>query len=142
MLQAVREFPPTSEGTEQNLSDLRKPYLEEADPIGSVPVPGTVKGVAKSGMQKLLGRHAEVLIDKLGGRLAFERTGTRLYDSLIGKFLVRKDEAKILSMVNCRTFEQKKLPISASVGMRCGSWGRIPPASRRWPIRTPWLRSA
>jgi hypothetical protein len=52
MLQAVREFPPTSEGTEQNLSDLRKPYLEEADPIGSVPVPGTVKGVAKSGMHR------------------------------------------------------------------------------------------
>lgn len=114
MLQAVREFPPSSEGTEQNLSDLRKPYLEEADPIGSVPVPGTVKGVAKSGMQKLLGRHAEVLIDKLGGRLAFERTGTRLYDLLIGKFMVRKDEAKILSMDQLQDFRAEE---AAHIGL-------------------------
>ena len=142
MLQAVREFPPSSEGTEQNLSDLRKPYLEEADPIGSVPVPGTVKGVAKSGMQKLLGRHAEVLIDKLGGRLAFERTGTRLYDSLIGSSWSEKTRRRYSRWINCRTFEQKKPPISACAGMRCGSWGRIPRASRRWPIRTRWLRSA
>src|SRR5690606_31980390 len=51
----------------------------------SVPLPGTVKGAMKTGMQKLSGRNAEVFIDKLGERLAFERTGTRLYEMLIVK---------------------------------------------------------
>lgn len=85
MMKAVDEFPPASGGNGMTLSQLRAPYLAEADPVGSIPLPGTLKGVAKSGMQKLMGHHAEVLIDQLAGRLAFERTGTRLYDALIGK---------------------------------------------------------
>lgn len=93
MTEAVREFPPSSQGGERTLAEFRTPYLTEADPIGTVPMPGTLKGAAQAGMQKLLGRHAEVLIDKLGGRLAFERTGTRLYDALLGKCLIRTDEA-------------------------------------------------
>ena len=74
LLEGVQEVLPTSAGDRQTLADYRAPYLEEADPIGTVPLPATFKGVAKAGMQKLLGHHAEVLIDKLGGRLAFERT--------------------------------------------------------------------
>ena len=104
MLTAVREFPPTSTGNEQTLAELRGLYLEDADPIGTVPVPGTVKGVAKAGMQKLMGRHAEVLIDSLGGRLAFERTGTRLYDALLVKFQARRDEATMVSMEQLMQF--------------------------------------
>src|SRR3712207_8817384 len=53
MVQAVGEFPPTSPGGEQTLMEYRSSYLMEADPIGTVPVPGTLKGVAKAGMQKL-----------------------------------------------------------------------------------------
>ena len=98
MTKAVQEFPPSSEGNERTLVQVRAPYLDTADPIGSVPLPGTLKGAAKSGMQKLMGRHAEVLIDKLGGRLAFERTGTRFYDALIGKFTSRQDEASMVSL--------------------------------------------
>ena len=108
MRKAVQEFPPSSEGTEQNLVQFRGPYLAEADPIGSIPLPATVKGAAKSGMQKLMGRHAEVLIDKLGGRLAFERTGTRLYDALIGKFMSRKDEATMLSVDQLQQFRTEE----------------------------------
>jgi hypothetical protein len=108
MTAAVREFPPTSTGNAQAIVELRSPYVSEADPIGTVPVPGTVKGVAKAGMQKLMGRHAEVLIDCLGGRLAFERTGTRLYDALIGKFTARKDEATMLSMEQLMQFRAEE----------------------------------
>ena len=36
----------------------------------------------KTALNKLVGVSPEVLIDKLGERLAFERTGTRLYDAL------------------------------------------------------------
>jgi rubrerythrin len=108
MVEAVREFPPSSSGGEQTLADYRSIFFREADPIGTVPIPGTLKGAAKAGMQKLMGRHAEVLIDKLGGRLAFERTGTRLYDALIGKCLIRKDEATSLSIEELQQFRAEE----------------------------------
>lgn len=108
MSEAVREFSPTSNGSPVALAEFRMPYFAEADPIGTVPVPGTVKGAAKAGMQKLMGRHAEVLIDKLGGRLAFERTGTRLYDALIGKFTGRQDEATMISMDELQQFRAEE----------------------------------
>lgn len=108
MTVAVREFPPSSTGNEKTLAGFREPYLIDAEPIGTVPVPGTVKGAAKAGMQKLMGRHAEVLIDCLGGRLAFERTGTRLYDALMGKFAVRKDEATMVSMEQLMHFRAEE----------------------------------
>ena len=108
MTVAVREFPPSSKGNEQTLAGFREPYLIDAEPIGTVPVPGTVKGAAKAGIQKLMGRHAEVLIDCLGGRLAFERTGTRLYDALMGKFVLRKDEAAMVSMEQLMQFRAEE----------------------------------
>jgi rubrerythrin len=108
MANAVQEFPPTSTVGTHAQVDLRTSYLSEADPIGTVPVPGTVTGVAKAGMQKLMGRHAEVFIDLLGGRLAFERTGTRLYDAFLGKCLVRKDEATMLSLEELSEFRAEE----------------------------------
>jgi ferritin-like protein len=60
-------------------------YIEEAERLGSVPVPATMKGMAATAMQKVTGKNPEVLIDKLGERLAFERTGTRLYEAMLLK---------------------------------------------------------
>jgi rubrerythrin len=57
-----------------------------ADPVGTVPPPTTVKGLAKTLLEKAEGHKPTVFIDKLGERLAFERTGTRLYDALMAKF--------------------------------------------------------
>jgi hypothetical protein len=65
---------------------MRRLYLEEAEPVGTMPPPTTLKGAAETVKQALKGAKATALIDKLGERLAFERTGTRLYDALIGKF--------------------------------------------------------
>jgi hypothetical protein len=76
-----------------------------------------VKGVAKTGMQKLTGKKPEVLIDKLGARLAFERTGTRLYDALLGKCLVRRDEVKGLPIELLREFRDEGRGISRWSGM-------------------------
>jgi hypothetical protein len=64
---------------------VRAEYIKEAVPIGSVPPPTSLKGAAKSAMQALKGEKATVFIDKLGERLAFERSGTRLYEALIVK---------------------------------------------------------
>ena len=60
-------------------------YIEEAERLGSVPVPATVKGMAKTAGAKITGKNPEVLLDKLGERLAFERTGTRLYEAMLLK---------------------------------------------------------
>src|SRR5688572_19312817 len=114
LMKSVHEFPPTSSGTAQTLLDSRRSYLLEADPIGTVPPPGTVKGVAKASMQKLMGRHPETLIDTLGGRLAFERTGTRLYDAFLGKALIRSDEADSLPMERLQQFRAEE---AAHLGM-------------------------
>jgi rubrerythrin len=114
LMKGVQEFPPTSSGNAQTLMEYRRSYLVEADPIGTVPMPGTVKGVAKASIQTLMGRHAEELIDKLGGRLAFERTGTRLYDALLGKALVRTDEADSLPMDQLQQFRAEE---AAHIGL-------------------------
>ncbi len=43
-------------------------------------------GVAHTAMKSVPGKDAAAFIDKLGERLALKRTGTRLYDLVIGKF--------------------------------------------------------
>jgi rubrerythrin len=70
---------------EQTYEDIKQDYIRESGVIGTLPPPPTVKGVVMSGFQKITLRHPEVLIDKLGERMAFERTGARLYEAFILK---------------------------------------------------------
>src|SRR5690606_12438376 len=60
-------------------------YIENADPLGSVPLPGTVKGMMKSAMKTVTGHHPQVFINKLGERLAYARSCVRIYQQLINK---------------------------------------------------------
>ncbi|MPZ78797.1 MAG: hypothetical protein GEU77_20030 [Deltaproteobacteria bacterium] len=76
---------PVSQGNSGTPADLRAQYIRQGNNVGSVPPPTSMKGVAKSALQALKGEKAIVLIDKLAERLAFERTGTRLYETLIQK---------------------------------------------------------
>jgi rubrerythrin len=78
-------------GDESALADLRSSYIAGADGLGSVPLPGTVSGAVNMGIDLLRGENPQVLLDKLGERLAFERTGARLYDALITKCEVMLD---------------------------------------------------
>lgn len=69
---------PSSSGDEQGVAMVRQAYEKTAEPIGSLPPDvdeheGTEDGVVP------------VLLDKLGERLAFERTGVRLYQALVAK---------------------------------------------------------
>lgn len=75
----------TDGGDESALADMRNAYIANADALGSVPLPGTMRGAISMGFQLLKGDSPHILLDKLGERLAFERTGTRLYDALITK---------------------------------------------------------
>lgn len=75
----------------QALFAARMEYIVDADPLGSVPMPGTLKGAAKSGAKMLTGRRPQVFIDKLAERLAFERGGTRLYDAVYTKAMAQQE---------------------------------------------------
>jgi hypothetical protein len=77
---------PSMEGDESAAAETRAEYLDEGQSIGSMPPPGTIKGAAGVVADVAKGANATVFLDKLGERLAFERTGTRLYAALIGKF--------------------------------------------------------
>ena len=73
------------QGDESALAELRNAYILDADSLGSVPLPGTISGAVNMGVSMLKGDSPQILLDKLGERLAFERTGARLYDALITK---------------------------------------------------------
>lgn len=72
-------------GDESELVEMRASYIADSEGIGSVPLPATVTGAVKVGIEMLKGESPQILLDKLGERLAFERTGTRLYDAMITK---------------------------------------------------------
>jgi rubrerythrin len=85
--ETVARFTPhqeDSDGTE--LETFRSRFIAEAEPLGSIPLPGTFRGTATVGMSSLMGKNPATFMDKIGERLAFERTGTRLYDALLTKF--------------------------------------------------------
>lgn len=73
-------------GSDAALAQLREVSIQEAETIGSVPEIGdgaaANKTAAKAGGTATL---PGLLIDKLGERLGFERTGVRLYEALITK---------------------------------------------------------
>lgn len=103
MLDAAQQFTP-HQGSVQTLAEYRQRYVSEADPVGSVPLPGNLKGAARSGIKALQGERLHALIDKLGERLAFERGGTRLYDAVIAKCEIRTDELEAVDLETLRHF--------------------------------------
>lgn len=75
MLQGMEEFPPTSEDGVDNIAEVRIDYAAQADGIGSVP---PIEDQEASD-------EVVMFMDKLGARLAFERSGVRLYQALLSK---------------------------------------------------------
>ncbi|HYF44367.1 MAG TPA: ferritin-like domain-containing protein [Ramlibacter sp.] len=82
---AQQESPTQAPGDAQALDEMRRTYALEADRVGTVPPPARLKGMATTMMDTLKGNRPQVLIDKLGERLAYERTGVRLYQAMIVK---------------------------------------------------------
>lgn len=64
MLAGIKEFKPFPMSQAVTARECRQQYIDEAEPLGTVP---------------------SILFDKLSERLAFERGGVRLYDALITK---------------------------------------------------------
>ena len=85
MLTGTEEFPPSSEGSAEDLALVRIAYAKEVEPLGSMPPLVHAKGKGKSAAKAVKGEQLLLFMDKLGERLAFERTGTRLYEALVSK---------------------------------------------------------
>jgi rubrerythrin len=74
---------PAPDGEE--LFKARADFARGAPPVGTMSPPASMKGAAKAVVEALKGNSALAFLDLLGERLAFERTGTRLYDALLVK---------------------------------------------------------
>jgi rubrerythrin len=79
MLEGMERFPPSSVGDESDLAAEMADYVDADGGVGSVPMPEfEPEDVDEDSLA--------FFIDKLGERLAFERTGVRFYDGLLAKF--------------------------------------------------------
>jgi rubrerythrin len=87
MLQAVRDLSPQIPISTLRMDVERQSYITEADSVGSIPPPKPGKATLKRAATKAQAAGTGVFLDKLGERIAFERTGTRLYGALITKYL-------------------------------------------------------
>jgi rubrerythrin len=84
MVKGARQLTRAS-GSADELAQNRMSYLRESHGTGSIPLPVTMKGKEKAAAEMLKGKDSRLLMDKLGERLAFERSGVRLYEALISK---------------------------------------------------------
>jgi len=72
-------------GDESAIARVRSEYSSTGERIGTMPPPASVKGAVKTAGKMMRGQKPTVLLDKIGERLAFERTGSRLYEAVITK---------------------------------------------------------
>jgi rubrerythrin len=89
MLKAVDDLSPPRPIDTSQMEEERHTYVTDAEGVGSIP-PMVADTEASAGRKKKKKKVVEadlsLFLDKLGERLAFERTGTRLYDALIVKY--------------------------------------------------------
>jgi len=83
--------PLVDDGGPIDLAMERSSWANDAEPVGSMPLPTSIKGAVKTTIDMVRGHHPTVFLDKLGERLAFERTGVRLYEAL----LIKLDAAEL-----------------------------------------------
>jgi bacterioferritin (cytochrome b1) len=108
MMEITELTQPSSQGDESAIDAVRAEYIAQAEPVGTVPPPVTVKGMAKSGMKIMQGKRPQAFIDKLGERLAFERSGTRLYAALIAKCASPHEEPDTVALDQLRHFKDEE----------------------------------
>lgn len=99
MMKGAEKFFNTA-GTIEAMHALQRDFDRQAGPVGSVPIPGTPKGMLKSMMKKMTGHNPEVFINKLGERLAYERSGVRIYETFIEKCKALAEEGEIDSEIS------------------------------------------
>lgn len=84
-VEGARAGSPPPEVDPARLEAVRLAYSRHVEPVGTMPPPASLKGAVKAAATRVQGNHPMVFLDLLGERLAFERTGTRLYEALLVK---------------------------------------------------------
>jgi rubrerythrin len=107
LLEATKETQPSSQGDATALADMRRTYIRESEPLGTVPAP-TNRKAARSAMQEAPLAQPQVLIDRIAERLAFERTGTRLYEALMVKYEAFADQVPQVSAQRLAQFHDEE----------------------------------
>jgi rubrerythrin len=88
MLKAVDELSPPVPINTLQMDVERQAYIAEAETVGSIPLaPEDAGRSAWKSAAPEASPAVALLLDKLGERIAFERTGTRLYSAVISKHL-------------------------------------------------------
>lgn len=101
------EYTHPPEGDSSAIAENRISYMKDADLLGTVPMPATMKGMLSAIQEKVkTGGHA--LIDKLGERIAFERTGVRLYEALLSKYAGNDNKASLPPLKLLEQFHQEE----------------------------------
>jgi len=85
LTEGARQAVPAPRFDLSEITAARLSFSRAVEPVGTMPPPASVKGAVKAAMTVVRGKHPMVFLDLLGERLAFERTGTRLYDALLVK---------------------------------------------------------
>ena len=81
LIEGASNAAPSSEGGAEDIAQFRADYIAEGFPIGSMPtVPVSEEEQADEDEMAMA-----VFLDKLSERLAFERTGVRLYEAFYNK---------------------------------------------------------
>src|SRR5690606_6497005 len=96
MIEAVEELSPQMPIDTGGLEAERLSYIADADSVGSIPPPSEARGAAGRRAAAAKNTRPALLMNKIGERIAFERTGTRLYDALIAKYLALGREGDVL----------------------------------------------
>ena len=84
LIEGAEASTPSSAGNAGGIEAMRAIYADAAEPIGTVPASVTPGKETKKARKK----PTPALLDKLGGRLAFERSGVRLYEGVLLKYRV------------------------------------------------------
>ena len=100
-------------GDQTSLARIRLEYAKDAEPVGTIPEP-TPPGMAA------------LLMDKLGERMAFERSGTRLYDALLVK--CAGDRSRTISAKEIQHIRDEEAMHFALIGAAIQSLGGDPTA--------------
>jgi len=87
MIDGAMKYPPSSGGDGSVLLQERAVYIGQGEPIGSIPLPITPRGAVETVKGVATGKQPLIFADRLGERLAFERSGTRLYQGFLGKVM-------------------------------------------------------
>jgi rubrerythrin len=81
LMDAASQTVPSARGDAEGMAAVRVAYAKGGEPAGTMPPPRATNGRKKAAGEA----GAVVFLDKLGERLAFERSGVRLYDALLSK---------------------------------------------------------